>query len=820
MVSVSGCNNVTISNIIRGTYSSAESNHGKPVYRKDNATGSVIVLIYYWDERDGPSFNGWWFGPKVGGDQVWAYNPTKTSQLPPTTGWQVPWDGAVDATLALSYGAGAAAAVGGGKGLPRPLAPRPHATQSKQLEEMKKREEEQKKRQEDLKARREAEEKTRKEQAATLAVRKAIQRVRTATPETYDDLRATLEETQANNLEAMGSMAEKVSEEATRALEEAQRRIDEIHNKRVAEEQKKQEQEKLKKEMEVKVEAFIKETKEEGAAMLAKVKETEALVEKLKQPEGSPEEIVAAAESAEKAVEETREGARTTRAKIMEKQKELADAESFRKVKREILELVSRLAAGVRLMERSETVVKSALARAEKKTAALQKLAERDREFAEFDKDKDGKLNRREVELYCKVKLSHQLPKDVLDLILSKLEPLTSDKFRPMHQKLFIAQSELLARQKAAEEEERQRKLEEERKAAQAALAEVSSLYTTAEASAAEAENKARPLIKESDKASDEIVAEADEAEALASRAEQELQTASAKHGEQKESLEENPNLKANAQQELQRLDQREKSLKGRLSKIVAAVKLAKEKAKRKAFAEFDQKRTECATAIRAKMNAEAKTADQFFEEINSASALTEEVFASFLNGLDGLELFDGHAEKLFSNMAGEAGEISKEGFKELVRVFYKCVKATVMSEEMSIKSKTIRRLEVGEVLEALEGPTMEEATKVKRLRCLATQDECMGWVTLAGNQGTSFLEAGGNFYTCVKETLITDGLCVQDSKTVRRLAKGEVVEVLEFQKKDATADVRRIKGKAKQDGAIGWITIASNAGTTFLEPC
>ncbi|OLQ07452.1 hypothetical protein AK812_SmicGene9135 [Symbiodinium microadriaticum] len=85
-------------------------------------------------------------------------------------------------------------------------------------------------------------------------------------------------------------------------------------------------------------------------------------------------------------------------------------------------------------------------------------------------------------------------------------------------------------------------------------------------------------------------------------------------------------------------------------------------------------------------------------------------------------------------------GEISKEGFKELVRVFYKCVKATVMSEEMSIKSKTIRRLEVG------------EATKVKRLRCLATQDECMGWVTLAGNQGTSFLEAGGNFYTCVKE--------------------------------------------------------------------
>ncbi|CAE8656538.1 unnamed protein product, partial [Polarella glacialis] len=101
-----------------------------------------------------------------------------------------------------------------------------------------------------------------------------------------------------------------------------------------------------------------------------------------------------------------------------------------------------------------------------------------------------------------------------------------------------------------------------------------------------------------------------------------------------------------------------------------------------------------------------------------------------------------------------------------------------------------------------------------------AVQDDAIGWVTLAGNQGTPFLEPGGNFYTCVKETLLTDGLSVQDSKTVRRIAKGEVIEVLEFQKKDASADVKRIKGKAKLDGASGWITVSSNAGTSFLEPC
>ena len=33
----------------------------------------MTVLIYFWDDRDGPTFSGWWIGPKVGGDQVWSH---------------------------------------------------------------------------------------------------------------------------------------------------------------------------------------------------------------------------------------------------------------------------------------------------------------------------------------------------------------------------------------------------------------------------------------------------------------------------------------------------------------------------------------------------------------------------------------------------------------------------------------------------------------------------------------------------------------------------------------------------------------------------
>ena len=28
------------------------------------------VMLYFWDDRDGSDFAGWWFGPKVGGDQA------------------------------------------------------------------------------------------------------------------------------------------------------------------------------------------------------------------------------------------------------------------------------------------------------------------------------------------------------------------------------------------------------------------------------------------------------------------------------------------------------------------------------------------------------------------------------------------------------------------------------------------------------------------------------------------------------------------------------------------------------------------------------
>eukprot|EP00931_Biecheleriopsis_adriatica_P058509 TRINITY_DN3485_c0_g1_i1.p1 TRINITY_DN3485_c0_g1~~TRINITY_DN3485_c0_g1_i1.p1 ORF type:complete len:615 (+),score=209.72 TRINITY_DN3485_c0_g1_i1:525-2369(+) len=614
----------------------------------------------------------------------------------------------------------------------------------------------------------------------------------------------------------MGSQAEKVSLEAAAALEQAQKRIDEINDKLVQDELKKQEEDKLRKELQEKMDAFVKETKQETDAMLEKVKTAEEMAEKLKAGSADGPEC----DATEKALDETREEAKTARQSIMDKQKEFVESDVYRKVKRDILELTSKLAAGVRSLEKFGAVIKASKEKAAKKTAAIGKLAEKKKAFAKHDKDKDGKLDRKEVQAYCKEVIQFDLAKESLDKIMKSLEPVTAEKFRALHRKVSIEKSEVILREQRAEEEAKQKVIDDMKNAVKAILDEAMQLQTAAETSANEAELKARPLIRASDKAPGEIKDAADEADALMKKAEGELSEAEAKLKEAQAQCEGKEELKDFDKAETRKIETKEAKTRSRLAKIDAALKVAREKAMRKEFAEIDQKRTECATAIRAKMTEDGKSGEQYFETVNGGSALSKDKFAAFVKDLPGIELAEGQADKLFENISGEADEITKERFLELVRVYYKCVKATVMSEEICIKSKTVRRLELGEVFEALEGPTKEEQAGVSRVRCQATQDDAVGWVTLAGNQGTPFLEPGGNFYSCVKETLLTDGLSVSDSKTIRRIAKGEVVEVLEFPKKDASADLKRIKGKAKLDGTIGWITLSSNQGTAFLEPC
>mmetsp|Transcript_2582 Transcript_2582/g.5859 ORF Transcript_2582/g.5859 Transcript_2582/m.5859 type:complete len:348 (-) Transcript_2582:2-1045(-) len=84
-----------------GEYQEEGTNHGRKFYKKTTKIPGhedISVFLYFWDERDGPSFSGWWFGNQVGGAQVWSRNKLTTMQ-PPKNGWTIPWDGDVKKEL-------------------------------------------------------------------------------------------------------------------------------------------------------------------------------------------------------------------------------------------------------------------------------------------------------------------------------------------------------------------------------------------------------------------------------------------------------------------------------------------------------------------------------------------------------------------------------------------------------------------------------------------------------------------------------------------------------------------------------------------------
>merc|ERR1712060_333955 len=140
----------------------------------------------------------------------------------------------------------------------------------------------------------------------------------------------------------------------------------------------------------------------------------------------------------------------------------------------------------------------------------------------------------------------------------------------------------------------------------------------------------------------------------------------------------------------------------------------------------------------------------------------------------------------------------------------------------MTIKeSKTLRRLEMGETVEILRGPVVEESVDVKRVQARALKDDLEGWITLSGNQGTMYLEDGGNLFKVVKETILTPEFALDagTEKATRKLKQGEILEVREWPKKEEKSGLMRMKCKAKSISAAGWVTTVGNQGNVYVEP-
>ena len=69
--------------------------------------------------------------------------------------------------------------------------------------------------------------------------------------------------------------------------------------------------------------------------------------------------------------------------------------------------------------------------------------------------------------------------------------------------------------------------------------------------------------------------------------------------------------------------------------------------------------------------------------------------------------------------------------------------------------------------------------------------------------------------YQCCKEVVaITSSFDIGAGKTLRKLDKDELVEVLDSAKVDEKCGLARIKARALIDDKVGWLTLKGNQGT------
>jgi hypothetical protein len=166
-----------------------------------------------------------------------------------------------------------------------------------------------------------------------------------------------------------------------------------------------------------------------------------------------------------------------------------------------------------------------------------------------------------------------------------------------------------------------------------------------------------------------------------------------------------------------------------------------------------------------------------------------------------------------------EVDGISLRSFLTLTEQFYVVVKELALTEDFDVsgKGKTMRKVELEEIVQVLDGPTVDEKTGLSRVKAKSITDGSQGWLTVKGNQGTPFLkEVDKPFYALTRETALEK----EDGSAIRHMHADEVIELMEGPRKTTYPNVLKARGKlADVEGApVGWLAIRDKRGVVYAE--
>lgn len=183
-----------------------------------------------------------------------------------------------------------------------------------------------------------------------------------------------------------------------------------------------------------------------------------------------------------------------------------------------------------------------------------------------------------------------------------------------------------------------------------------------------------------------------------------------------------------------------------RLSRVRTILGQVRSDIEKKRSVLLDDVRASAMPLFRRRQAEKGLTAEEMFAELDAdvTGAISKSAFLTFFaeaSQMDDNQPSEELLASLFDSLCKEpeAG-IDKDAFLRLAVPRMKVVKETGFTSEMAIEhGRLIRQLKVGEVLEVLEGPVLEESYKLRRVQ-LKTPKGVIGWATVAGNKGTTFL--------------------------------------------------------------------------------
>jgi len=714
--------------------------------------------------------------------------------------------------------------------------------------------------------RRQAEEKDRRvelmhrqraEQAAMLNIRRVVFKLRSATVETLPALEQELAEALQRELPNCIGMSEKVTKEAGAVLEDIKGRFRKAEEARLEVERKRQESIERAQELLRQLSGFI-----EAAESACKGLAEESARMAKNGAEMTQSEVEASAKTVDEAGTDVRAKLKACSDHILQNGVAMrvgdavaaptkADAPAEEQQDRPSLaKLVFRMNECTKLADATQASFTLAKQSLHKMAVAKHKMEASEKQFDRYG-GKDSMMTKKDVEKYAKSEFQFSMPAAAIEemwkaLAVGDAKGVKKAHFQQVRVAVGIARERAKDAKRKAERLEKEKKLAEAKEKRQEKVNEATSEAEAAEVKVKKAEDSTQAFgAKDGARDAASMIELADEADELIKDAREDVASAKKAAAGLLEGCEDD--LKAWLAGEQTKLEATTGRLEARLAKATAQAAKFREDARKKENEEVSIVEKRALKMLKHHQRVNHMKNEDLFEALDTSKdgKIDQAEWLAFFKtcAKDVKEDGDGAAataaapeptadelSRLFASLdEEESGELSKETFVNFVRHFMKVARDTVITSCMTIKdSKTLRRLEVNEVVEILQGPQEEESVKVMRVHAKAMNDNVEGWISLVGNQGTTFLEEGGNVFKVITETILTESFELDGSgatttarklkDTTRKLKVGEIVEVREWAKKEEKSGLMRMRCKCRADGAMGWVTTMGNQGTVFVE--